>query len=206
MSTHIPADYFTKPILARLGVAGWILLPAPPPHPHGVAWQDATHGIDTGARTRAFCGSLDRTVGFVRLEAEALRFDRVVRLCSNAVGHTASRAEWTRWQTENEQICRPIVTLYLPRIPDDRGKGVCPTCGRITGGQDRFRAPEDVCRCLPILPDMGRIDCTKCLAAWDMFAAETGATVAVAETHGDTSAYSDEETFGAGAGDRGGRW
>lgn len=77
MSTHIPADYFSKPVLADLGVGkrhgcnGWIVLPGA-----GVltrdgntgAWVPQTawdhDGIDSG--TRAICGVLapsnDRTL------------------------------------------------------------------------------------------------------------------------------------------------
>ena len=125
MSTHIPADHFTKPILARLGVGkgpggkGWIeLSPKFLWNEPSIVWHDNKHGIDSGARSRAFCGA------------------------------------------------------------------IAPTCR-------------------PVLPDFGAIDCPKCLAAWDAFAADTGATVEVIPTPAEQG---DDEPWGAGAADRGGRW
>lgn len=254
MSTHIPADHFTKPILARLGVGkgpggkGWIeLSPKFLWNEPSIVWHDNKHGIDSGSRSRAFCGAIaptgdriemvqgpipefpavmqsfhgvpygvplyralvnfslpwmeakfpgEQTIGYVKIEQEQERLDRVrqMMIAANIPQHPWSA--WPKWQADNAEKCRRRVVLYLPRRIHP-----CTCSGGFSDGMIRHAGD---CRAdFPDEPDFGAIDCPKCLAAWDAFAADTGATVEVIPTPAEQG---DDEPWGAGAADRGGRW
>lgn len=260
MSTHIPADYFTKPILADLGVGkvpgcnGWIkrhpylrrITKAEVPGERG-EWVTPVHwdhdGID-GA-SRAFCGCEapsigrwvrvegpqpepgsqpappytteqretgkaywfagpfgdrleawfhgERTQGYVRRESEVERWARVAVLFRSltgeepprdistvsAVGFGVRMAKhwplWVKWTAEHEEQLRPRWSLHLRGRVNEAGE---------------------------LLPDMGLIDCAKCLAAWDRFSEHTGAQVVLASMPTDDYDESDhaaEALHGAGS-------